>query len=84
MDLSVACTGTFPGLQVATCRSCGGDAGILPHTCSLLYSFSEAEEFAVKAVANTQEKVEAMCLMLVLGIQYYYIFRNILYKMSQH
>ena len=77
MDLSVACTGTFPGLRVATCRSCGGDAGILPHTCSLLYSFSEAEESAAKAVGNTQGKIVAMCLMLLLGILIFMLLREL-------
>ena len=67
MDLSLACD-TLPGPQVATCRTCDEDSGILPRTCLFLYSFSEAEESAGKLVATNQENLSALFLMLLLGI----------------
>jgi len=75
-ELSVACD-TLPDLQVAICRSCDRDAGILPHTCSILYSFSETEESAAKAVASTQEKMVALCLTLLLGILVFMLLREL-------
>ena len=75
-DLSLACD-TLPGHQVATCRSCDDDAGILPPTCNLLYSFSEADGSAEKEVAGNQEKVVALCLVLLLGILLFMLLREL-------
>jgi len=74
-DLSLACE-TLPGHQVATCRSCDEDAGILPPTCKLLYSFSEAEGSTAKEVASNQEKVVALCLVLLLVILLFMLLRD--------
>ena len=76
VDLSVACD-AVPGLQVATCRSCDEDTGFLPHTCSLVYSFSEAEGSAAKEVASAQEKMVGLCLMLLLCILVFMLFREL-------
>ena len=65
VQVEVACD-TLPGPQVATCRTCDENTGILPHTCLLLYSFSEAEDSATKEVSINQEKLAAMFLMLLL------------------
>jgi len=64
--VEVACD-TLPGPQVATCTTCDENTGILPHTCLLLYSFSEAEDSAAKVVA-TNQKLAAAFMMLLLSI----------------
>jgi len=75
-DLSLACD-TFPGHQIARCRSCDDGAGILPRTCNLLYSFSKADESAAKEAASSSEKVVALFLMLLLGILVFMLLREL-------
>ena len=76
VQVEVACD-TLPGPQVATCRACDENTGILPHTCFLLYSFSEAEDSATKEVSINQEKLAAMFLMLLLGILIFMLLRDL-------
>ena len=75
-DLSLACD-ILPGHQVATCQGCDDDAGILPRSCNLSYSFSKADDSAAKEVASNSEKVVALCLMLLLGILVFMLLREL-------
>merc|ERR1719339_246747 len=74
--VEVACD-TLPGPQVATCTTCDENTGILPHTCLLLYSFSEAEDSAAKVVTANQEILAALFFILLLGILVFMLLREL-------
>merc|ERR550519_1551991 len=74
--VEVACD-TLPGSQVATCTTCDENTGILPHTCLLLYSFSEAEDSATKIVTANQEILAALFFILLLGILVFMLLREL-------
>ena len=76
VQVEVACD-TLPGPQVATCRTCDENTGILPHTCLLLYSFSEAEDSAAKIVSANQEILAALFFILLLGILVFMLLREL-------
>ena len=76
VQVEVACD-ALPGPQVATCRTCDENTGILPHTCFLLYSFSETEDFVAKVVTTNQDKLSALFLMLLLSILVFMLLKEL-------
>ena len=76
MDLALTCDG-LPGPQVATCRSCDDDTGVLPLTCNLIFPSSKAGEPAEKVAPSNREKLVALSLVILLIILVFMLLKEL-------
>ena len=76
MDLALTCDG-LPGPQVATCRSCDDDTGVLPLTCNLVFPSSKAGEPAEKVAPSNREKLVALSLVILLVILVFMLLKEL-------